>query len=349
MKIKTLFRIRFVLTVVALGGLVACSDEDNQELTPVIEKPTDPTDPGDGSVNDADHMVYATFNESINHKWVANILTACGPVRLSDGTKDASATGLAISGNDFYISGYEENAKGLTYAKYWKNSEVILLTDSASGSAMASDITVVDNDIYVVGNIGDRAVYWKNGVVNYLTEPGRIVNVFAIAVADGKVYVGGSVKNNFVDNYEAAYWVNGEEFKPGGEAITSIFAKGGDVYMTGHLGKTLKYFKNFVEVSLNETAPQFSGTSSVFVNESNDVYVAAPGMYWLNGVKEEVLLNGKQIGFGDIKVLDGVVYGAALYSVNGIFMAAYWKNGEVINITDGTHNAAVTDLEIIKF
>lgn len=346
MKIKTLFRIRYALIVLLVVTFAACNEEESKDIVPVIVKPTDPVG---GTIDDVNHIVYATFNENVNHKTVANILTACGPVTLSDGTKNAYATGLSISGNDFYISGYEDNSNGTPYAKYWKNSEIVLLTDSTSTTgATAADIEVVDDDIYVVGNIGGRAVYWKNGEVNFLTDHGRMANAFAIAVADGKVYVGGSVKNNFMDNYEAAYWVNGEEFKLGGEVITSIFARGSDVYMTGHLGKAMKYFKNFEEVSLNESAPQFSGTSSVFVSDDNDVYVAAPGMYWLNGVKEQVMNNGKQIGFGDLKVLDGVVYGAAIYSVNNIFVAAYWKNGEVINITDGTHNAIVSDLEVIK-
>jgi hypothetical protein len=53
------------------------------------------------------------------------------PVKLSDGTKDAYATSIAVSGNDVYVAGYEENTAGANdyVAKYWKNGDPVILGD----------------------------------------------------------------------------------------------------------------------------------------------------------------------------------------------------------------------------
>jgi hypothetical protein len=53
------------------------------------------------------------------------------PVNLTDGSKRASATSIAVSGNDVYVAGYEEKTAG-SYdyvAKYWKNGTPIILGD----------------------------------------------------------------------------------------------------------------------------------------------------------------------------------------------------------------------------
>jgi hypothetical protein len=58
-------------------------------------------------------------------------------VKLTDGSKDAFAYGIAIQGNDVYVAGREGNA-----AKYWKNGVAVELTDG-SRYAQAEDIVVV--------------------------------------------------------------------------------------------------------------------------------------------------------------------------------------------------------------
>ena len=57
-------------------------------------------------------------------------------VNLSDGTKDAYATSIAVSGNDVYVAGYEENDAGTQnwVAKYWKNGNAVILGDASKES-----------------------------------------------------------------------------------------------------------------------------------------------------------------------------------------------------------------------
>lgn len=58
------------------------------------------------------------------------------PVRLTDGTKNAYATSIAVSGNDIYVAGYEEKEAGTLnwVAKYWKNGNPVILGDVSKES-----------------------------------------------------------------------------------------------------------------------------------------------------------------------------------------------------------------------
>lgn len=344
MKIVIPFYVRVLFSGIVLSGfLTACSSENSEPtpVDPVVEMPDD------GTNNDVNHIVYATFNEAINDVWVANILTACGPMRLSDGRKGSQATGLAVAENDFYISGNEQNSKGYHFAKYWKNSESILLVDSTSDfSSSAEDITVVNGDVFIAGYLGGQAVFWKNGEVIFLTDEKTIGHALCITVSGNDVYVGGSVKD--VNNkYVAAYWVNGNEIRPAGSYVNSIFVKDNNVYLAGSFGTTFKYLKNDSEVSLNEPSRDM-GTSSIFVNENDDVYIAAPGRIWHNDEQTKVMVDGKEVGFAFMQVLDNNIYGGITYYNGSHYVAAYWKDGEVINITDGTNNSGVSDIEVVK-
>src|SRR5688572_20246373 len=50
-------------------------------------------------------------------------------IQLTDGQTNAGASAIAMSGNDVYIAGYQNNAAGEPVATYWKNKEAIALTD----------------------------------------------------------------------------------------------------------------------------------------------------------------------------------------------------------------------------
>src|SRR5690349_20093124 len=146
MKTKMMFNVsNFFGLVLLLFVLVSC---DEQEIKKQVPEPVVPpvVEPNLSFAND---MVYAAYDESINGVWVAKVWGPCGPMPLSDGTKDAQTTAVFVSNFDFYVSGWETNSKQGTYAKYWRNGIAVLLTDSTSASfSRATDIKVQGEDVY---------------------------------------------------------------------------------------------------------------------------------------------------------------------------------------------------------
>lgn len=64
-------------------------------------------------------------------------------IKLTDGSKDAEARSIVVSGNDVYVAGFEYDGKltngfPASVAKYWKNGQPINLTDGTSDAAAYS-------------------------------------------------------------------------------------------------------------------------------------------------------------------------------------------------------------------
>ena len=75
-----------------------------------------------GTVYAAGYELSATTSKNMATYWRGS--TA---VRLSDGAKDAYATGITLVGNDVYVAGTVNG-----YATYWKNGVAIRLSNAES-------------------------------------------------------------------------------------------------------------------------------------------------------------------------------------------------------------------------
>jgi hypothetical protein len=78
----------------------------------------------------------------------------------------SQATGIAVSGNDVYVSGTEKTPGGSWNICYWKNTEKTPLT-GGNTDAESTGIAVSGSDVYVAGwekNATGKKVacYWKN-------------------------------------------------------------------------------------------------------------------------------------------------------------------------------------------
>lgn len=141
-------------------------------------------------------------------------------VNLDNGLVDSTPTGLSfpgtsgifVSGNDVYVSGFEATAyPSLTWqALYWKNGVVTNLTPGSINAA-AYSIFVNGQDVYVTGyqyidNVS-RATYWKNGVANVIGNTQGPSSSTGIFVNGNDVYVAGS--ETVGGTVYATWWKNG--------------------------------------------------------------------------------------------------------------------------------------------
>ena len=126
-----------------------------------------------------------------------------------------------IPGRTIYIVGSDAGG-----ACYWVNGSRVELP----GGDWATDIVVVDGDVYTSGTCGETACYWINQTRYEL--PGDWGEGEAIAVDGDDVYVAGWLDNG------SCYWKNDEKINLTTNGDSQAFAIGirnnGDVFVGGY-------------------------------------------------------------------------------------------------------------------
>ena len=192
----------------------------------------------------------------------------------------------------------------------------VVVTDSQSGGG--------DDDIYVCGTINyeafvSTAVYWKNGTMVELGEPGVHSFTKQIIVYDGDIYISGGTDD------AAGYWKNDEFHALPSTDNAEVYGfqiVNGDIYACGYDGYKAVYWKNDQLIQLETTTSYGYG---LFV-DGNDVYVVGskPGtgpMVWKNGTGE--VFSDSDASISSIYVENGDIY------IGGEKddCVAYWING----------------------
>ena len=250
--------------------------------------------------------------------------------------------------NGVYVAGYITNSDDITVAVYWKDGDLIELTDGTS-DAEARAIAVDGDDVYVVGYESDKGVYWKNGTEIEL-EDGEIA--YSIAIDDGDVYIAGNATGG--NRTIAAYWKNDSIVKltdgTNYAYAYSVAVDGDDVYVAGYeyisSDTGAVYWKNGTEVELEDGEK----ARSIAVDDG-DIYVAGDEWnedderqltYWINGTVYDDLVSGKSYALS-IVVNEGDLYIAG-YRSNAPCLAEYWKNGTGVQL--GTYNSELYSIVI---
>lgn len=211
---------------------------------------------------------------------------------LTDGTKDAVATDIAVSGENVYVVGGEENSKGIYLAKIWINGVSVDLTEQPSD---AKKVIVSGGDIYVLGYVLENNSYvekiWKNGIMSEIEIEGITTS---LAVNNGDVYIVG-----FHDQV-AKVWKNGifSNLTSGMfySVANDIEIKDNDVYIVGEEDvasvSVAKVWKNGVATDLSDG--KLHNTAKAISIAGNDIYVS--GTQFKNMVNSsKVWKNGKEI------------------------------------------------------
>lgn len=243
-------------------------------------------------------------------------------VQRIDNARTDVGKSIAVSGDNVYLSGYQDDGQGEWVATYWKNGQATALSDNPKGS-LASSIFVSGDSVYVGGVQSNEqgnevmAVHWKNGETIQLNGIKGFGGIYPTLAIGEDIYIAGSEKNAQGVKV-ATYWKNDQE----GTAVTnglndsqilSFFISGTDVYVGGSEtvnDKTVaKYWKNGQGVTLTDG--------------STDAMVVA-----LYVLKEEVYA----VGFET--------------NENGVEVAKYWKNGVAVDLTDGTNTSVSYDIVV---
>lgn len=308
------------------------------------------------------HVAGYVFNGTAN---VAMYWKNGIPVALTDGTKDAKAMSVVVSGGDVYVAGGWSSDKNVGVAGYWKNGVPVPMTDGTK-SAFAESIVVVGSDVYVAGYESDGSVgwdivtYWKNGVAVPLSGPTR-GEACSISVSGKDVYVAGWTfetvevsPNHYNTGPVAKVWKNGlSTWLTDGitkmSVAESLVVSGEDVYLAGYTGPwgqgsfpyTACYWKNGAAMPLTDGT--FGAKAFSIALSAGTVYAAGfttagggdMATVWKDGTPARWTT-----GNSTALILAMAVSGPDVHAVGYVGnTATYWHNGTAMALTDGRQEA----------
>jgi hypothetical protein len=247
-----------------------------------------------------------------------------------------------------YVAGSENDR-----AVVWKNGQPTYLALSPGCKvSQALGMTISGSDVYVAGlqvtdSATDLPTYWKNGApVALPCQYGGVA--FSIAVSGSDVYVAGEFDLPNGSN-TGAYWMDGQPTtlidSSSPFRAFAIAVAGSNVYIGGEAEGAV-YWANGQFISI---PPIGYNRIDIFAiaTSGSDVYLVGTywgqGYYWKNGVAVPVT----DSIFGAAEFPTAIaISGSDVYLAGGIYFACYWKNGALVNLSDGTHTAYGTGIAV---
>ncbi len=282
-------------------------------------------------------------------------------VKLTDGSRDAVARSIFVSGNDVYVAGYQDKSGSvLNIATYWKNGVAYSLSITGTGGPfdVANSVFVSGDDVYAAGferiaNGNDVAKYWKNGTPVNLTDGTKDADAQSIFISGTDVYVAGSEAKSVTSSKGIAkYWKNGVavDLTDGSTpaSAAAIVVVGTDVYVAGTVDDITGYakavyWKNGNQISLSSGSMNSYGFalavsgSDIYVGGRNGNTSIVSG-YWKNNFSNFINLapaSSYQAGeetVGGMVVSGSNVYAAGSFKIGGKSQAVYWKNNTPVQL-----------------
>lgn len=224
--------------------------------------------------------------------------------------------GMAINGNDIYVSGCTYVNNYYT-AVYWKNGTLVQLGDQTENT-YGNSISINGTDVYV-GGLSLKApgtsgfsspvnlVYWKNGTATVLNPMPTNVQPTSILATGSDVYLTGDFNDISYDHRQAWYYKNGQPYQLTNintiASATAIALYNENIYIAGYSNGVPCYWENNIEHDLTAPAAQYTVTSISFNN--SDMYIAgyygvstANAVYWKNGAIVQLPSTGDSFASG---------------------------------------------------
>lgn len=196
---------------------------------------------------------------------------------------------------DVYVAGVT-STQALNYACYWKNDTAIIL-GPAGVNSYASDIAVLNNDVYVAGYLEQvlgstiKPAIWKNGVLKVLSQTAGYTS--STTVHNGIVYAVGEFINA-TGQSRAFLWNSGTEtlVELNSSNIKAdaynISYYSGEQIVTGHINNQAAFWINGNPTTI--TDPNFASSNIGGV-------VVSGGAYYFSGSRQPTGTGGRQYGF----------------------------------------------------
>jgi hypothetical protein len=280
------------------------------------------------------------------------------------------ASGIAVEGGDVYVAGsvrYGETSE----AVYWKNGEVVRLTDGTRHS-YATAIAVAGGSVYVVGAEGDEAMLWTEDGGTPLTSGALYASAEAIAVTDAGVHVAFvegetiEVQPGIVETWAVArLWVNG---------VVQHLTNAADVRHAIPCGIAVSGADVHVAMTTDAIDPVGLFEASLWTNGELRQLSDASQMAWAEGLAlagTDVIVGGSRVDFtaetptqepviwrnGVLQVVAPVsgrimalaTHGEDVYAAGVDIsspVAMLWVNGDPRPLSDGTNLSEVYGIAV---
>ncbi len=308
--------------------------------------------------------VYIAGYESNGTRNMAKLWKNGESINITDGTKDASALSVVVSGDDVFVAGYESNGNKRV-AKVWKNGVATLLTDG-SNDAVVYTLFVSGKEIYAGGYEQNGSshipIIWKNGQVLFRMEQSATnfgSFITSLYVSGNDVYASGAVYNSSSSSFPTV-WKNGEElYTLSNESsyrarANAISIQNGNIYVAGSLDYKACIWKNGTPVYISTL---YGIAQSIFVTPDNDVYYSGfeelggnsyigVAKIWKNGAPTILTDGGQNANAYAIWVAGTDIYAAGFESNGSKAVAKLWKNGKATALSNGNETATAQSIFI---
>jgi len=263
------------------------------------------------------------------------------------------------SNSNVYLAGAIENSNRITIASYWKNGDYFPLTDGSEASEV-NCMAVTSSDVWIGGwdwtLLPTTGVVWRNGKELLSSTFGEVLAIAAQGTDFYSTYID-------VTNGKWVYTKNGIANAITDTALnigpTGMFIQGNDVYISGsssydpaptelnkHLEQHAEYWKNG-KLLFREHARD-TRALAIYVNQT-DVYLCGFLQQDTSSINACYWKNGELIpltsGNHNAIAFSIFIAGTDVYIAGyDNFKAVYWKNGVAIPLTDGTKMSSANSI-----